>query len=62
MLEMIMPMLDYNPRHILALFNHLKLQEAIMRHSGNTIGFNKMLYWSVLEIYNSDLFKHLIEE
>lgn len=62
MLKIIMPLLDYNPRRILALFNHLKLQEAIMRHSNNKIGFKKMLYWRVLEIYKSDLFRYLIEE
>ncbi len=61
-IEIILPILDFNPRRIIALFNRIKLQESVFRHSNNTIvPFEKMIIWSAIEKYKGEFFSALSE-
>jgi len=63
-IEIILPILDFNPRRIISLFNHIKLQVAILRHgdNANQVTFEKMILWRTLEIYNSVFFNDLVDD
>ncbi|MCK5738490.1 SUMF1/EgtB/PvdO family nonheme iron enzyme, partial [bacterium] len=58
----ILPILDLNPRRIIALFNDISLQTGILHQSGNTIEFKKLLLWKTLEKYNRYFFNEIIRE
>lgn len=58
-IKTILPILDFNPRRIIALFNRINLQQSIMSYNNNEINFKKILFWRVLDLYNG-LFFNLI--
>lgn len=58
-IKKILPILDFNPRRIIALFNRISLQQSIMSYNNNEINFKKILFWRVLDLYNG-LFFNLI--
>ncbi|MDB4584330.1 SUMF1/EgtB/PvdO family nonheme iron enzyme [Draconibacterium sp.] len=57
-IELILKVLDFNPRRIIALFNRISLQQSIMRRGENTIDidFRKVLFWRVLDLYKGVFF------
>ncbi len=61
--EIILPILSFNPRRIKALFNEVALQRAILRHSTDKIDipFEEMLFWRVLDKYNKDFVAYISE-
>ncbi|MCK5146949.1 SUMF1/EgtB/PvdO family nonheme iron enzyme [bacterium] len=61
-LNVILPIMEFNPRRIIALFNDVSLQLAIVNHNENGIAYKKLLLWKTLEKYEKGLFNTVIKE
>lgn len=59
-INIILPILEHNPRRVIALFNDVSLQVGMMHHENNDIEFEKLLLWKTLEKHEKGFFNENI--